>query len=328
MPNPRKTLAALGLALAAALCGASAAPDAAAPARPRITGLSHVAFSVRDLDRTLAFYEGYLGFAEPYMLRSDAGAVQAAWIKINDRQTLELFPTGGAAPRDGDSLSHIALETDDAQGMLDYLRSRGVKGPGGRPLPERAKAGRIGNLNYFAEDPDGHGVEFMQYMPGGWTQGNAGKDLPPTRIAWRMGHAGITVANLGASLAFYRDILGFRETWRGSSDGRTLSWVNLRVPDGRDYIELMLVGARPDAGRLHVLHHVCLDVPDARAAADALAARTLPAGCRAPDPLKVGVNGRRQLNCYDPDGTRVEIMEVNTVDGRPVPPSGAPAPGG
>lgn len=328
MPSLRKLLAALGLGVAAALGGARAAQQEAAPARPRITGLSHVALWVSDLDRSRAFYEGYLGFGEPYSLKGDSGAVQIAWVKINDRQSLELFPTGGGAPKDGDSLYHIALETDDAQGMLDYLRSRGVTGPGGRPLPEKAKAGRIGNLNYFTQDPDGHVVEFTQYMPDGWTLQKARQSLPPSRIAWRMSHAGIAVANLAASLGFYRDILGFRETWRGSSDGKILSWVNLRVPDGRDYIELMLVGAKPDAGRLHVLHHACLEVPDARAAQDELKSRTLPAGCRAPDPLKVGVNGKRQVNCYDPDGTRVEIMEANTFDGRPVPASTAPAPGG
>jgi lactoylglutathione lyase len=42
--------------------------------------------------------------------------------------------------------------------------------------------------------------------------------------------------------------------------------------------------------------------------------------------MKIGVNGKRQINCYDPDGTRVEIMEAGTADGRPVPPSTAPAP--
>ena len=39
-----------------------------------------------------------------------------------------------------------------------------------------------------------------------------------------------------------------------------------------------------------------------------------------------GVNGKRQVNMYDPDGTRVEIMEPNTVDGKPRPPSPAPPP--
>jgi hypothetical protein len=40
------------------------------------------------------------------------------------------------------------------------------------------------------------------------------------------------------------------------------------------------------------------------------------------------VNGKRQINLYDPDGTRIEIMESGTFDGRLVGPSTAPAPQG
>jgi lactoylglutathione lyase len=62
-------------------------------------------------------------------------------------------------------------------------------------------------------------------------------------------------------------------------------------------------------------------------AADAtLRARSLPAGCKATSPVKTGVNRKRQVNCFDPDGTRVEIMESHTVDGMPATSSPAPAP--
>jgi len=317
----------LGAASAALACApALSRAEDAAPRRPRITGLSHVALWVRDLDRSRAFYKGTLGFDEPYTLNNAGGGVLLTWIKINDRQSIELFPVSENTPKDGDSLYHIALETDDAQGMLKYLNSKRVTGPGGKPLPQEAKPGKIGNLNYFTEDPDGHIVEFTQYMPEGWTLQKAGLFMPPTRIAWRISHAGIIVGNLEASLRFYRDILGFREFWRGSSDGKTLSWVNLRTPDGRDYIELMLYGSRPSLPQLHVLNHLCLEVPDAVAAAETLKGRPLPEGCPAATPIHVGHNGKRQINAYDPDGTRVEVMEANTTDGRPVAPSDAPPP--
>jgi lactoylglutathione lyase len=317
-----------GLHLCAALSLAPLTTRAqAAPAsRPRITGVSHVALWVRDLEKSRAFYKAYLGFDEPYTLNNKAGGVLLTWIKVNDRQSIELFPASENTPKDGDSLYHVALETDDAQRMLDYLNSRGVKAPGGKPLPATAKAGQIGNLNYFTEDPDGHIVEFTQYMADGWTMKNAGKFMPQTRIAQRISHAGVAVGNLEASLRFYVGILGFREFWRGSSDGKTLSWVNLRVPDGRDYLELMLYGAKPASQQLHILNHVCLEVPDVGAAEDALRARALPEGCRATSPARTGVNRKRQINAYDPDGTRVEVMEANTIDGAPAPSSDAPPP--
>ena len=47
---------------------------------------------------------------------------------------------------------------------------------------------------------------------------------------------------------------------------------------------------------------------------------------RKPLTVQVGKNGKRQVNLYDPDGTRVELMEAQTADGKPVPPSTAPPP--
>jgi lactoylglutathione lyase len=40
----------------------------------------------------------------------------------------------------------------------------------------------------------------------------------------------------------------------------------------------------------------------------------------------VGKNRKRQVNIYDPDGSRVELMEADTVDGKPTPSSDAPPP--
>ena len=42
--------------------------------------------------------------------------------------------------------------------------------------------------------------------------------------------------------------------------------------------------------------------------------------------IATGVNQKRQVNLYDPDGTRVELMEPITVTGKPTPSSTAPPP--
>jgi lactoylglutathione lyase len=42
--------------------------------------------------------------------------------------------------------------------------------------------------------------------------------------------------------------------------------------------------------------------------------------------IATGVNQKRQVNLYDPDATRVEMMEPFTVTGKPTPPSTAPPP--
>lgn len=290
---------------------------AAEPQRPRITGISHAAFYVTDMAKARAFYEGFLGYASPFSIPRKNGG-DLVWIKINDRQTVELFPGSEVSP-EADRLFHIAVETDDAEAMRVYLASKGVA------VPEKTAVGKIGNKNYFIKDPNGNTVEIVEYLPDGWTKREAGKFLPDTRISTRMSHVGIMVGQFDASMRFYGEILGFKEIWRGGA-GKTLSWVNLQVPDGQDYIEFMLYNTPPTRETLLTKHHICLEVEDVAKAGEILKSRTLPEGSKPPTEMKTGVNGKRQINYFDPDGTRVEIMEPGTLDGKPVPPSMAPPP--
>ena len=289
-----------------------------APKRPRITGISHAAFYVTDMAKARAFYEGFLGYQSPFSIPRKDPQEQLVWIKINDRQSVELFPGSEVTP-ETDRLYHIAIETDDAEGMRRYLQSKGVA------VPPKTGIGKIGNKNYFVKDPNGNTVEIVEYLADGWTKREQGKFMPDTRIATRMSHVGVMVGQFDDSMKFYGEILGFKEIWRGGG-GKILSWVNLRVPDGEDYVEFMLYNKAPTRDVMLTKHHICLEVADVAKAGAILQARKLPEGSKPPDAMKTGVNGKRQINYFDPDGTRVEIMEPSTFDGKPVPPSTAPPP--
>ena len=289
-----------------------------APKRPRITGISHAAFYVSDMAKARAFYEGFLGYQSPFSIPRKNPAEQLVWIKINDRQTVELFPGSEVSP-ETDRLYHIAIETDDAEAMRLYLQSKGVA------VPPKTAIGKIGNKNYFVKDPNGNTVEIVEYLPDSRTVREKGKFMSDRRISTRMSHVGVMVGQLDLSMKFYGEILGFTEIWRGGG-GATLSWVNMRVPDGEDYVEFMLYARAPTRDVMLTKHHICLEVDDVEMAGAILASRPLPTGLKAPDTMKTGVNGKRQINYYDPDGTRVEIMEPRTFDGKPVPPSRAKPP--
>jgi lactoylglutathione lyase len=285
--------------------------------RPHILGISHIGLYVHDLAKARAFYKDFLGFAEPYSLSNSDGTVRVTWIKIDDRQSIELFPEKEAG---SDRLYHIALETEDAAAMREYLATRGVK------VPETVPKGKIGNLNYFITDPDGRTVEIVQYATDGWTARYKGRFLPDTRISSHMPHVGVLEGDLDAAQKFYGDILGCKETWRGTRDPSQLSWVHEQVPDGTDYIELMLYSDLPGPDKRGKAHHLCLIVPDLAAALAVLKQRAEPVGYAKPLELQVGVNRKRQLNLWDPDGTRVELMEPTTIDGIAAPSSTAPPP--
>jgi len=72
--------------------------------------------------------------------------------------------------------------------------------------------------------------------------------------------------------------------------------------------------------------HVSLMVPDAQKALDELRKRAARGLYDKEIAIQTGVNRKRQINLYDPDGTRIELMEATTIDGQPAPSSTAPPP--
>jgi catechol 2,3-dioxygenase-like lactoylglutathione lyase family enzyme len=288
---------------------------------PDILGVAHMAVYVRDLGKARQFYEGFLGFGEPFTLPAKDGGARIAFVKINDKQYVELF---NEKDRGEGQLNHISFYTDNADRMRDYLGSKGIS------VPEKVGKGQTGNKNFNIKDPDGHIVEIVEYQPESWTTREAGKFMPSTRIADRIMHLGVLAGDLDASMKFYGGILGFKEFWRGSGSARMLSWVNIKATASDDYLELMLYDKLPEPDARGTKNHVCLAVPDADKALAELKRRaakglyTATAGKEME--VKIGVNRKRQINLYDPDGTRVELMEPNTVDGKPAPNSSAPPP--
>lgn len=293
--------------------------------RPKVLGVAHMAVYVNDLAKTRQFYKNFLGFGQPFTLpNKENTGTRIAFVKVNDYQYIEIF---NEKDRGEGQLNHISFYTDDADRMYAYLKSKGVevmsdKGSVGK--------GKTGNKNFNVRDPDGHIVEIVGYQPDSWTARDYGKFMPPTRISDHIMHVGVLVGDLDKANHFYHDILGFREFWRGSSSPRMLSWVNMRVPDGQDYLEFMLYNKLPEPDNRGTKNHMSLMVPDAQKALAELKKREAAGLYHAPEgkelAIQVGVNRKRQINLYDPDGTRIELMEPNTVDGKPAPSSTAPPP--
>jgi len=183
------------------------------PRRPHIMGISHIGLRVSSAAAARAFYEDFLG------LRGMA---------VNRRQYVELIP---GLVLDEDRLDHIALETDDAEGLRVYLAARGVA------VPERVTRDQAG-IHFTMHDPDGHVVELVQPSPAGRRALERTELASGARVSDHILHLGIIVGDVPASMKFYGEVLGFSETWRGSRSGTELSWINMKVPDGGEYVEL------------------------------------------------------------------------------------------
>ena len=258
--------------------------------RPPITGISHVAFFSSNLESAKAFYAGLLGLAV------DQSRPNVYHVGV---QSVELEPL---PPNHGhDLISHVAFATPDAEGVRRYLASHGVRVPG------KVSTGGDGTVWFAMKDPEGNPIEFVQARP---ALTGRSPEAPVSKV---MIHAGFVVHNRAVEDKFYKDLLGFHLYWQGGmKDGET-DWVDMQVPDGTQWLEYMLVRGteQPSPRVLGILNHIALGVPEMGEAAQLLRSR----GWKPSDEEKqqIGKDGKWQLNLYDPDGTRVELMEFTPV---------------
>lgn len=292
-----RTLAAL--AIATALAGGpwlAGQPPAAGPARPVVTGIAHVAIQASDLAKARMFYGGLLGFSEI----GPKGAHTAVFF-VNDRQ--RLIVRDGLPPSRDERFIDLAFETN-VTAMREWLAGRGMD------ASEAAADSDAGGRSIETKDPDGHVVHFVELSR--TRRGLAA--APDRRLSRRILHAGLTIKDSAGADRFYQEALGFSETWRGGRPEGTINWINMRVPDGTDYLEYMLYPAAPPSrNQLGSAHHVALLVTDIQQALETVRARTQPGDRNHRASPNIGVNNRWQLNLFDPDGTRVELMEPWTV---------------
>ena len=124
----------------------------------------------------------------------------------------------------------------------------------------------------------------------------------------RIAHVGIAVADLGAALAFYRDVLGLEPHSPEPADGAAIA----SLPFGESEIEL-LAPLTPDGPIARFLerrgpgiHHVCYRVADLDAALDACRR----AGYRLIDEVpRTGAGGRR-IAFVHPKATAGILLEL------------------
>lgn len=264
-----------------------------APARPKITGIDHVDYYTTDPAANKHLYADILGLASADPVEANQTQrflVGAQWVGYSPA------PDASATNR----LDHVAFTTDDCAGLRKYLAGNGIK------VPDSLGRLKDGRRILTIQDPEGHSIEFVE---GAKAKKSEGSD-PVSR---RMIHTGFIVRDRAAEDHFYKDILGFRLYWHGGmKDGET-DWVAMQVPDGDNWLEYMLnVEPTPDRREAGVMNHISLGVHDMKQAQAKLEGHGWkPHG---PEHAQMGRDGKWQLNVYDPDLTRVELMEFKPVE--------------
>ncbi len=126
-----------------------------------ITGLTHVAVLVTDIDKALEFYCNKLGIAEKFRINNEAGQAHLVYLEVAPNQFIELFP-GAEGPHERPKTAatvHICLQVDDIQEAYKEFKSRGGV-PHGEP-----KFAMDNAWQFWTNDPDGNPIEFHQFTP-------------------------------------------------------------------------------------------------------------------------------------------------------------------
>jgi catechol 2,3-dioxygenase-like lactoylglutathione lyase family enzyme len=225
----------------------------------RAEAVAMVGLTVLDMDRSVAFYTRVLDFesvsdtevAGPQYERLEGvfGArLRVVRLRLGGEylQLAEyLAPKGRPAPADARSndrwFQHVAIIVSDMDRAYARLREFKVQhastGPQLLPktIPEAA-----GIRAFYFKDPDGHPLEILQFP---LDKGDPKWHRSPDRLFLGIDHTAIVVGNTAASLAFYRDVLGFRVAGESLNFGTEQEHLN-NVEGAR----LRITGLRAAAG--------------------------------------------------------------------------------
>lgn len=301
----RDLAAAAMLLISAAAVTASAqmtaTTDMGAPDRPSITGISHLAVYTSDAAATERYYTVTVGAAR----LPDPENPQGVRYALSATQFIEVLPL--PADQGVNRLDHIAFNTKSVEGMRRYLAERHWK------VPSHIERGSDGSKWFEVLDPEGNKVQFVE-PPKHPKPVNA-----PNAIGHHIIHVGMLIHDRAAEDTFYRELLGFKPYWWGGRNGK-VEWVSQQVPDGHDWLEYML-GSGPGKGipptisqnTLGVMDHFSIGVVSVPDAFNVLQAGNRLSGRHDQAP-KIGLDGKYQLNIYDPDGIRTEVMNFHATE--------------
>src|SRR5271154_3906405 len=173
-----------------------------APPLP-FNGIAHVAIRVHDLAASVAFYQK-LGFEQAFDLRKNDLPYES-FIKINDSQFIELYPTTERDPAVG--FLHLCFEGVDLNAIYDDYIGRGL-------TPTAVRKAGAGNLLFTMAGPlqpsGPQNIEYTQYMTGSLHSNDQGKPLGEDRVADKLIAVALAMKDPAAARDFYINQLHFK----------------------------------------------------------------------------------------------------------------------
>jgi len=88
-----------------------------------IVGLNHVAISVPDLDKAVAYYTKTMGFPEAFRSTTPQGEVRLVYVQISQNTFIELLPANAQRPA---GINHFGLHVENMPAVTAMFKARGA----------------------------------------------------------------------------------------------------------------------------------------------------------------------------------------------------------
>eukprot|EP00274_Cyanoptyche_gloeocystis_P008336 CAMPEP_0196657298 /NCGR_PEP_ID=MMETSP1086-20130531/22560_1 /TAXON_ID=77921 /ORGANISM="Cyanoptyche gloeocystis , Strain SAG4.97" /LENGTH=291 /DNA_ID=CAMNT_0041990365 /DNA_START=207 /DNA_END=1082 /DNA_ORIENTATION=+ len=260
----------------------------------------HTMLRVGDMERSVKFYTEVLGMTLTRKKDFPDGKFTLAFLAYGPEETstaLELTHNWDTTSYDiGAAYGHVALACDDI-----YARCDAIRNAGGKVTREPGPMKHGTTVIAFVSDPDGYKIELIQ-------RPNAEQPVL---------HTMLRVGDLDRSLNFYTSVLGMKllRSKEYPSGKFTLAFVGYGPEETYTALELTYNWGTTSYDMGNAYGHIALATRDIYATCDAIRAGGGKI-IREAGPMKVGATVIAFVE--DPDGFKIELIEVNKDGGFPL----------
>ncbi len=281
---------------------AAASATAAPTQTPPMNGIAHIAIRVQSIADSLAFYNK-LGYQQAFAWTRGDVTTQS-FVKINDTQYIELYPTGPTGPPrtpapdaaqatapaparpptpSTSSFTHLCFEGADLHALHDFYVAEGL-------TPSPVNTAQAGNLLFTMKGPQqptfAQNIEYTQYMPGSKHTLDFGQHMSADRVADKMISVTLAMQDPAAAREYYLTKLGFKPDTKYKG---LRNFLDLPGNSG-EMVEIV------PAASLGIVSKILLTSPDIRKSGQLLKAKG------------VAFTDGDTLTVTDPDGNIMEII--------------------
>lgn len=252
--------------------------------------LNHFGIVVKNLKKSMDFYQGVLGAKTVYQGLIPTTQTDVVYLQIAGG-LIELLHRAEPAPDETFGITHIAFMSDDLD--ADYAR---LVEAGHKEFVKPKVAGTGNGRLAFLADPNGARVELIQ------REGKMRLDSNEHPIIKSFDHYSLTANDLDGAMRFYQTLMGMKTLKTMEVPARELSMVYLNW--GYDVLELL---HRPTPNTGPIYGHFALRVDDVAEALKVFGGQGVPVDPTTPKRAGTGIGNIGLIS--DPDGVKIELVD-------------------